>query len=835
MQFHKIVSNAGLLAIFLAILFSPCFAQDDAVTLQRRSIRLLDSFVDHLRKTGDRQSLLPQLRQAEKDLLISSQAFLNNGDLANATVSLIKLGAALRLQERWVEAKSSYKVAYEIAVHTGDAGNQAKALWGMAMVESYGLQNNDAAASNVEEAIRLSSSGVDKKALYDALELKAQIQENRGDLIAAADTINRAHVIASGLKDDMSLYYAFSSRASIYAQLGKKCDERDRLEECLQAFNRAKSDYEQALSIAKRLGYNYVATHMNRSLVLLEKLRQMMEGERNTNDRLTKTSIFNPKTPDQVLVTELFLSREQDQDTTAEWQSYFEEIKKYSRDAVGYFVEGGLLLRQGQDDAASQVLMKAVELLDTDRRSLRDGVVLGSFLEDKMNIYYYPLEDFLDRRRYAEAFDLLERSKSRAMADLLRSQELELKGPAERKFYADSVNLDAKISSSQKKLFKLRSEGESGGQIAAIEREIQKLNEDRQNLVKKISTEGLRLRELVAPQTATLAQLQQAMRQDRFEVLSYLVMPSKVILWHISGDAINVRSIYLPRLALIKKVTSLRQSLSERDGGRTFDEQTARELFLFLVQPALQWIKTDHLVIIPHDDLSNIPFQVLQNPADNKFLGETFRLSYIPNATTLLKLKKMESIRGGNLLAAANPYIVDSEDVQAIGNLHSGRNKIITDRLIDEASLKAQVADYKLVHLSVHGKFVREAPLLSYLELSKGGSDDGKLTAAEMFGLPLAPNSLVVLSACDTGQAQATRANEVLGMVRALLYAGANNLILSSWSVDAASTAIWMETFYREAESKPLSEAARQALLAVKNDPKYSHPYYWSPFLLIGK
>jgi CHAT domain-containing protein len=44
-----------------------------------------------------------------------------------------------------------------------------------------------------------------------------------------------------------------------------------------------------------------------------------------------------------------------------------------------------------------------------------------------------------------------------------------------------------------------------------------------------------------------------------------------------------------------------------------------------------------------------------------------------------------------------------------------------------------------------------------------------------------------------------------------------------------------METFYREAESKPLSEAARLALLSVKKNPQYSHPYYWSPFRLIGK
>jgi CHAT domain-containing protein len=53
--------------------------------------------------------------------------------------------------------------------------------------------------------------------------------------------------------------------------------------------------------------------------------------------------------------------------------------------------------------------------------------------------------------------------------------------------------------------------------------------------------------------------------------------------------------------------------------------------------------------------------------------------------------------------------------------------------------------------------------------------------------------------------------------------------------VDAASTAQWMETFYREAQVKTPAGAARAALIAVKKDPRYAHPYFWSPFLLIGR
>lgn len=104
-----------------------------------------------------------------------------------------------------------------------------------------------------------------------------------------------------------------------------------------------------------------------------------------------------------------------------------------------------------------------------------------------------------------------------------------------------------------------------------------------------------------------------------------------------------------------------------------------------------------------------------------------------------------------------------------------------------------------------------------------------------MFGLPLQQARLVVLSACESGEAEVTRANETLGMVRALLYAGANALVLSRWRVDADSTALWMESFYRAAQTAPLAEAARRAFIVVKERPEYRHPFYWAAFQFVGR
>jgi CHAT domain-containing protein len=94
---------------------------------------------------------------------------------------------------------------------------------------------------------------------------------------------------------------------------------------------------------------------------------------------------------------------------------------------------------------------------------------------------------------------------------------------------------------------------------------------------------------------------------------------------------------------------------------------------------------------------------------------------------------------------------------------------------------------------------------------------------------------LVVLSACETGRAEATHGNEILGLVRALIYAGAGTLVLSYWEVDSDATALWMQTFYEAALTRPVAEAARVALVRVKSNPAYSHPYYWAAFAMIGR
>jgi CHAT domain-containing protein len=841
--FSPFIVPAVIFVLITAMLSAAGYAAQDPSVLQQQATQRIDRVNEYRRRTGDLKGLIGELQQAQSELVTSYQGFTARQDVASALLCLNKLGDVQRMVNQWQQAKALYQQAYDQARKANQPGHQVKALLGYAKTQMYHPVTNDyqAALKLLDEAIRLAS---DKKDLGDALEMKAEALTELREFNAALEVINRAVALAGDINDQLMLFYAYFDRAQVYVKLAADCDIQSEagFKICYEALNRAQSDFEQAAGIAKRLGYEALAKPIALSLRAVQMRRDMVKNQEGFYSRIysEKYTLFHPKRPQDVGVSDEFISRDQSRDDPqlamlkATLPEYIRKLEKEGDTARSYSQRGLLQEIQGQNDAALQSHLKAVELLEADRRRLRDERTRGAYLEDKMQIFYNAILHLLDRRRNSEAFDLLERSRSRAMADLLQSQELSFTRPEDRRFYAESVKINADISLLQKQLVRYRVDGasqESAEAIANAERQIQKLEGDYQRLQRSIAATGSKLQELMVSKPASLQALQQSMKEDGYEALYYLVLPTQIILWHITGDVMNVRSIFLPREELIKKIAGLRKSLV--DGTSTFDQQTARELFLFLVQPALNWIKTDHLVIIPHEDLNYIPFQVLKNWGSDQYLGERFQISYAPSATILLRQKKAASIRSGNLLAVADPQF--EEEVKAIGGLYAGRSKIVFGTLAKESEIKAWVGSYDLIHLSVHGKFKTDVPLLSHLILGKGGLDDGLLTAAEMFGLPLEKASLVVLSACETGQIEASHANEMIGMERALLYAGANSLILSSWAVDAASTKLWMETFYREAQSKSLSEAARAALVAVKRRPEYNHPYYWSPFLLIGR
>jgi CHAT domain-containing protein len=158
----------------------------------------------------------------------------------------------------------------------------------------------------------------------------------------------------------------------------------------------------------------------------------------------------------------------------------------------------------------------------------------------------------------------------------------------------------------------------------------------------------------------------------------------------------------------------------------------------------------------------------------------------------------------------------------------------------NEASVEARdLRQYRVLHFATHGLLNTERPQFTGVVLSLVGNRegaDGFLRTDEVFNLKLA-SPLVMLSACETGLGKEKRGEGVIGLTRAFMYAGAPVVGVSLWSVADKSTADLMADFYKNllgGTNPPPSAAMRTARLDMIAGKKYSAPFYWAPFVLVG-
>ena len=161
-------------------------------------------------------------------------------------------------------------------------------------------------------------------------------------------------------------------------------------------------------------------------------------------------------------------------------------------------------------------------------------------------------------------------------------------------------------------------------------------------------------------------------------------------------------------------------------------------------------------------------------------------------------------------------------------------NQSATESYLKSNSLKA----YKYIHIATHGIVNTFEPnlsgLLLYPEISK---NDGVLFSGEIYNLELDAD-LAVLSACETGIGQISKSEGIIGLSRALLYAGADNIIVSLWKVSDASTTDLMVDFYTNLLINDKDKTGALHLAKIKmieSGENFAHPFFWSPFVLIGK
>lgn len=261
---------------------------------------------------------------------------------------------------------------------------------------------------------------------------------------------------------------------------------------------------------------------------------------------------------------------------------------------------------------------------------------------------------------------------------------------------------------------------------------------------------------------------------------------------------------------------------------------------------------TSHLIIIPYGQMSTIPFEALlsDDPKDKDnystypFLVKDYEISYYYSSTLFL-IQKPTNIDENSAFLCAPIIFKELADLPGTEREVEGLSKALSNKgissktiLLDDANESliktSDFKQYKYLHFATHGVVDEDNPSQSRIFLNSKDLEDGSLFSGEIYNLNL-ESDLVTLSACETGLGKLTQGEGVIGLSRALLYAGANNIIVSLWKVSDQSTSDLMIDFYSQNQEVEYALPLRTAKLNLLKNEKYAEPYYWAPFILIGR
>jgi CHAT domain-containing protein len=250
-----------------------------------------------------------------------------------------------------------------------------------------------------------------------------------------------------------------------------------------------------------------------------------------------------------------------------------------------------------------------------------------------------------------------------------------------------------------------------------------------------------------------------------------------------------------------------------------------KRLYDALLRPVAERLHPgQRLIVVPYGALHYLPFHLLHD--GERYLIEDHEIVTLPTASLLIR---QHPCQGRRALALAYDWDgrlqYAADETKKVAARFGGQAFCETEAV--KTVLNAPPG--QILHISAHGQYRIDQPTFSYIQLA-----DGPLYTDDLFQHDLS-YELVTLSACETGRSQAAAGDELIGLGRGFLFAGAGALIASLWQVAEGFNLTLMDEFYRQLDQGASKAAAlRQAQLALMRANPGLHPAFWGAFELIG-
>jgi CHAT domain-containing protein/Tfp pilus assembly protein PilF len=737
------------------------------------------------------------------------------------------------------------------------------------------IDNINLAIENFDNAILLSKrEGVPSDVVFDPYYNGAVVNIEIGNYDKAIEYLSFALEIIA--KDKSNSYYvtSLSNLGSTYLKRALTAGNKEDYDRAFDYFNQALSaaaqtgnePFQVAVlnnigSLKAHLEENLDALYyLNKARILAEKIKlnpYLVSIYTNIGIIYARQGDYQNSSLYYDKAINLALSENEDRTL---WESYLEK--------------GNLLKKQGKLTEARFYYLNSINIIESLRSKLSMEEDKASFLgSDKRLNAYHNLIDLLinlnrekgNQQYLAQAFNFMERAKSRAFLDSIESSNLEKEIPADLKL----INQEKEIMSDMSKLYtRLIAPDLPEDERTTILQEVKSLEDKLDNIKRQIRSQNPAYANLTYPEIITYEQASKEFVKSKTAVFTFVVGEDSAYGFALTGQGLKVYPIPA-RSDLRLRVINHRKAISDTDN-REF--QSGRELYDLLLKPGMvEGIKS--LIIIPDDILNLLPFETLLTGSQpDDWLIKNYTVYYAPSLSSLRELANHQNRNNRakpqhNLLAVGDPYYGELEDkyqelstkaifkdfyaltdlkfyrlrysheeIKRISSLIPKSTLLEREKASEDLVKSANLSDYKIIHFAAHGLIDDQKPARSaiILTLDNDPAQDGFLQMREVFNLRLNAN-LVVLSSCQTGLGQFIKGEGIEGISRAFFYAGSSSVVMSLWTINDQVSSQFMERFYYHLKnSEDLAQAIRQAKLEMIDSGVVSHPYYWAGFILSG-
>lgn len=457
----------------------------------------------------------------------------------------------------------------------------------------------------------------------------------------------------------------------------------------------------------------------------------------------------------------------------------------------------------GQPELAADVFDLALACLDELRAVISSQPARVGYFSAAASIFAHAILLNMDLGRHDHAFDLVERARSRSFLDLITAKRIEASSPS------SSTLLESESS------------------ITLALNQVQMNLEDDTLLMVYYST-GL---------------VEASDRGRNQQVDRYRFPPSRTLLFAVTRQSLQVFDLDLSPNDLLPR--SL-ESVVER---HFLDPRILRRLYDKLIGPVERLLHAKQkLYIAPHGPLHYLPFAALLAGDGRPLLrNDGPALIFGPSASVLFRPRRLRPtpatascLTVGFDGSGAQRLRFAEDEARFIAHQMGGRALVGAGN--KKEALLAQAGEYRLLHFSCHGRFDPADPLASALHLGPAEI----LTAQEAMDALHLRADLVTLSACESGLNRVRRGDELMGLVRGFMAAGAPAVVATLWRVDERSTRLLMERFYeglnrgldhahalKEAQLYLRNLAQGEAPEGVGGERPFAEPFHWAPFVLI--